>query len=153
MKNEFARTRDEVTAWFFDDYVPTWVAVGAGQHAGDSDFILKYWSAPLHVCSTEVNAWFPDGKSVVDLLEFAHRPLKEGGYTHTVIPDRRVDVYHDNGAAIEVIWSRRRADESEIERMATHFELARTGDSWRIVGIQVIRTTLDRLNDVWPRTA
>ena len=58
------------------------------------------------------------------------------GYAYTAVPDRKVTVYHDNGAAIEVIWSRRRADGTEIERMAAHFEVARGSAGWRIIGIQ-----------------
>jgi flavin reductase (DIM6/NTAB) family NADH-FMN oxidoreductase RutF len=40
-----------------------------------------------------------------------------------VVPDRKVTVYNINGAAIDVIWSRRRADETEIERVVIYFEL------------------------------
>jgi hypothetical protein len=58
-------------------------------------------------------------------------------------------VYHRDGAAVEVIWSRRRADDSEIERLAAHFELARGPEGWRIVGIQAIPTASDTLNSAW----
>jgi hypothetical protein len=60
-------------------------------------------------------------------------------------------VYHDDGAAIEVIWSRQRADGTEIERIAAHFEVARGSRGWRIVGIQAVSTTSDSLKAVWPQ--
>jgi hypothetical protein len=66
------------------------------------------------------------------------------------VPDHKVSVYHDNGAAMEVIWSRRRADGTEIERLAAHFELGRTQAGWRIVGIQTLSTTADTLSAAWP---
>jgi len=63
-----------------------------------------------------------------------------------------VRVYHRNGAAIEVIWSRRRADGTEIERLAVHFEVIRTSDGWRIAGIQRRPTHADALSDAWGAT-
>jgi hypothetical protein len=68
------------------------------------------------------------------------------------VPDHSVSVYHDNGAAIEVIWSRCRADSTEIERLAAHFELGRNEEGWRIVGIQTSSTTADLLGEAWPST-
>jgi hypothetical protein len=48
------------------------------------------------------------------------------------VPDRKATVYYDAGAATEVIWSRSRADNSEIERLAVHFEVAqyRRAGAW-----------------------
>ena len=94
-----------------------------------------------------------DDASVAAFLEFNHAALREAGYTHTVVPDRRVFVYSVVGAAIEVIWSRRSADETEIQRWATHFEVAKSEEGWRVVGIQATATDADSLDDVWPRDA
>jgi hypothetical protein len=33
---------------------------------------------------------------------------------------------HPIGTAIDMIWSRRRSDEAEIERLAVHYEVTRT---------------------------
>ena len=40
--------RDEVTQWFFDDYLTTWIGVGAGTIARGPEFILDYWGVPLY---------------------------------------------------------------------------------------------------------
>ena len=77
--------------------------------------------------------------------------LRGDGYAYTAVPDQKVTVYHDNGAAIEVIWSRRRADGTEIERLAAHFEVARGQAGWRVISIQATPTTSDSLNTVWPQ--
>ena len=77
--------------------------------------------------------------------------LRAAGYANTAVPDQKVTVYHDNGAAVEVIWSRLRADGTEIERLAVHFEVARGPAGWRIVGIQAIPTASDSLNTAWPQ--
>lgn len=147
----FATTRAEVSAWFFEDYLPRWVAAGSGASGEGPEFILEYWGVPLHVTGLDQTFWFLDDKGVLAFLEMNHGPLKAAGYTHTVVPDRRVFVYSRVGAAIEVIWSRRRADESEIQRVAVHFEVAKSPKGWRVVGIQSLGMDQPALADVWPR--
>jgi hypothetical protein len=141
---------DEVTSWFFDDYLPTWVGVAAGTIARGPEFILDYWAAPLHYNTDEGNQWLHDASAVVEFLKQTQSRLRADGYAYTDVPDQKVSFYHDNGAAIEVIWSRCRADGSEIERLAAHFELSRSQAGWRIVGIQALSTTADTLSAAWP---
>lgn len=142
-------TRAEVTAWFFEDYLPRWVA--AAQGAEGPEFIHQYWGTPMHVTGLEQSFWCLDDEAVLGFLELNYAPLRESGYSHTVVPDRRVFVYSSVGAAIEVIWSRRSADDVEIQRWATHFEVAKSEDGWRVVGIQATATDKDDLDEVWPR--
>ncbi|HZN84986.1 MAG TPA: MBL fold metallo-hydrolase [Mycobacterium sp.] len=142
---------DEVAHWFFDDYLTTWIGVGAGMIARGPEFILDYWSAPLNWSDDQSSRWLLDTPSVVGLLDALQTRLRAEGYADTAVPDRRVTVYHDNGAAIEVIWSRLRADGTEIERLAAHFEVARGPEGWRIISIQATPTTSDSLNAVWPQ--
>jgi hypothetical protein len=140
---------DAVTRWFFDDYLPLWIGVGSGTIARGPEFILDYWDVPLHYCTPDGGKWLLDGAAVVGLLARNHRRLRTQGYTHTAVPDRQVTVYHAAGAAIDVIWSRCRADDSEIERLAVHFEVARGSAGWRAVGIQEAPTRADSLNTAW----
>jgi len=140
---------EEVRHWFFDDYLATWIGVGAGTIERGPEFILDYWSAPLNWSDGEGSQWFLDGQAVVAQLDALQTRLRAEGYADTTVPDFRVTVYHDNGAAIEVIWSRRRTDGSEIERLAAHFEVARGSEGWRIISIQAKPTTSGSLNAVW----
>jgi hypothetical protein len=141
--------RDAVTRWFFDDYLPLLVGVGSGTIARGPEFILDYWGVPLHYCAPDGGKWLLDAAGVVGLLERSYSRLRAQGYSYTAVPDRNVTVYHDAGAAIEVIWSRCRADDSEIERVAVHFEVARGSAGWRAVGIQTAPTTANALNAAW----
>jgi NTF2-like protein (DUF6841) len=141
--------RDAVTRWFFDDYLPQLVGVGSGTIARGPEFILDYWGVPLHYCTPDGGKWLLDAAGVVGLLERSYSRLRAQGYSYTAVPDRNVTVYHDAGAAIEVIWSRCRADDSEIERVAVHFEVARGSAGWRAVGIQTAPTTANSLNASW----
>lgn len=107
----------------------------------------------MHVTGLDQSFWCLDDASLLGLLELNYAPLRESGYSHTVVPDRRIFVYSEVGAAIEVILSRRRADESVIQRAATHFEVAKSEQRWCVVGIQSAATSADSLEAVWPREA
>lgn len=141
--------RDEVAHWFLDDYLPTWVGVGAGTIERGPDFILDYWSTPLHWSDDQGSRWFMDAPAVMALLLQLQNRLRSQDYAYTALPDRAVTVYHPNGAAVDVIWSRRRSNGTEIERLAAHFEVARGPVGWRVIGIQAIPTTSESLKDVW----
>ena len=142
---------DEVAHWFFDDYLPTWVGVGAGMIARGPEFILDYWAAPLHWSDAQGTRWIPDEPAVVTFLQQLQNRLQGEDYAYTAVPDQKVKVYHDNGAAVEVIWSRRRSNGTEIERLAAHFEVARGPAGWRIVGIQAAPTSSESLKKIWPQ--
>lgn len=146
---ELDETYAEITNWFFDNYLPRWIT--ALETANDASFITGYWAAPLWVgdesgpvtlasSADDVTTWF---KATFDRL-------KAAGYTHTEVVDRRVSVFNKHGGAIDVIWSRCRADESEIERLAVHFVIARRSEGLRIVAIEATFTDSDALDDVWP---
>jgi glyoxylase-like metal-dependent hydrolase (beta-lactamase superfamily II) len=145
-----ASVHDEVSHWFFDDYLATWIGVGAGTIARGPEFILDYWDAPLHWSDDQGSRWIVDAPAVVEVLQQLQNRLREQDYAYTAVPDQSVVVYHDNGAAIEVIWSRRRSNGTEIERVAAHFEIARGPAGWRVIGIQAAPTSSDTLNTAWP---
>lgn len=153
MPDVLAATHAEVSAWFFEDYLPRWVAAGSETSGEGPEFILQYWDTPMHVTGLDQAFWCLDAASVMGFLDFNYAPLREAGYSHTAVPDRRVFVYNKAGAAIEAIWSRRRADESEIQRFAAHFEVAKSEKGWRVVGVQATATTEDSLEAVWPKQA
>ena len=141
---------DEVMRWFFDDYLATWIGVGAGTIARGPEFILDYWGVPLHYSTDQESGWLLDGSAVVGLLAQTYARLQAQGYAYTAVPDYQVSVYNDVGAAIDVIWSRCRPDGSEIERLAVHFELGRGPAGWRVVGIQTALTAAESLDAAWP---
>jgi len=142
---------DEVSRWFLDDYLPTFVGVGTGTIPRGPEFILDYWAVPLNWSDDQGSRWFLDASAVVELMAQMQKSLRGEDYAYTALPDHHVKVYHDNGAAIEVIWSRRRSNGSEIERVAAHFEVARGPARWRVIGIQAAPTASDTLEDVWPK--
>lgn len=140
----------DLESWFFEKYIPHWVAVGSGETDEGPEFILEYWGTPMFVCvPPTLRAWLTTDAEVIEFLKYNHQPLQQEGYSHTVIPDRSLKMYSEHGGAIEVIWSRRRADESEIERIAVHWEIARLEDKWKVLGVQAKFTSEDTLDKAW----
>lgn len=151
LTDEHLATRNEVIAWFFDDYLQRWVAASSGASGEGPDFILDYWGVPMSVTAVGEAFWLLDADGVLGFLARNQEPLRAAGYTHTVVPDHRVMIYSPIGAAVEVIWSRRRADESEIQRWASHFELVKGAQGWRVVGVQSVAAHSHSLAEIWPR--
>ncbi|MEK0246846.1 hypothetical protein QFI66_001650 [Raoultella sp. BAC10a-01-01] len=151
MTHGLKQVSEQVYEWFFNEYVPKWVKVSAEPSAEDNDFILQYWVPPLYVNALGINKCLLSSDEVIFFWKKNSIPLKENEYTHTVIPSRKIVVYTENSAGIDAIWSRRRADESEIQRLAVHFGVTRehNDSNWAIFCIQAISTTEDKLENTW----
>ena len=128
-------------------YLPTWVNLGA--KGGDEEVILEFWGFPLHAASVNMTRCLMTGDEVIGLLRANQVPLQASHYTHTRVLDRRVVGFNWNAGAIDVIWSRRRADESEIERRRALDEIHRTSAGWRVVAIASALTNQTSLAEIW----
>ena len=73
--------RDDVGHWFFNDYLPTWVGVGAGTVARGPDFILDYWEVPLHFSDGTSAEWLLDAAAVIGRLHGIQEHPKLNRYT------------------------------------------------------------------------
>lgn len=143
-----ATTVEEIADWFFADYVQKWVAIGGGE-GRDPKEILAYWGVPMHAASIYENAWLTSDEAVLDLLEANQAPLRRAGYATTVVLDRKVTAYSTAAGSVDAIWSRRRADDTEILRLAVHFEVRRGDAGWRVISLASVRTGEDALDRVW----
>src|SRR5271163_1028247 len=108
LDNETRKTTLEVTEWFFNDYLPTWVGVASGAIDKGPDFILDYWGAPLYDYHPDGGGWALDGDTVTGWLHTTHARLKANGFSHAAVMDQVVRAYHRNGAAVELIAPTRR---------------------------------------------
>lgn len=127
----------ELEHWFFEVYINHWVDVGAGRRDEGPEFILDYWGTPMFVTNDKpaLATWLLTGEEIIQFLVIQHEMLQAGGYTHTNVPEKKIRAFNNNGGAIEVIWSRRATDESEIQRLVVHFNCARIDSKWKVVGI------------------
>lgn len=138
----------ELTRWFFGDYLGMWVDIGKGK--AEPSAVLSYWGAPLHAAAVVQTRWLKDSDEVLLHVAKTQKPLKEQNYDHTIVLDHRVTVYNASAASIDAIWSRRRIDESQIERVASHFEIHMTENGWRVVAMANRPTESGSLAEVWP---
>jgi hypothetical protein len=116
--------------WFFEQYIPTWVAAGARSDT-DPRSVLDYWCVPMHAANPNMNRWLTTEEEVLGLLSDNQTPLKAKHYSHTEVLDQHMTFYNDCAASIDVIWSRRRADEVQIDRRAVHFEIRSVDGGWQ----------------------
>lgn len=148
-KVDYEKIKAEVHEWFFETYFNHWVEVGNGVRKEGPEFILQYWGTPMYatVDNPPTAIWMLKGEEIVQFLVMQHTALKAAGYTHTHVPDKKVFVYNPNGAAVEVIWSRRAADETEVQRYVVHFECIKYEGIWKVVGCQVRNTSSSKDQD------
>ena len=146
MAYDRAAIEDEVRRWFFDDYFAHWVAVGAGRSTEGPEFILTYWGTPLFLTNHDpaVATWAMTDEAIVTSLVAQQEALKAAGFDHTEIPDQRVFVFNQNGAAVEVIFSRQASDNTELQRVVLNFQVARMGGVWKVVGIHSCTTQAEK---------
>jgi hypothetical protein len=66
--------------WFFEKYIPTWVAAGGDSH-GDPRKVLDYWGVPMHatvlVTPPNQTRWLSTKEQVLGLLCAIQTPLTE----------------------------------------------------------------------------
>jgi len=96
-----------------------------------------------------MNQWLMADDGVLELLSANQKPLQLASYTHTNVIDSLITVFNKDAGSVDVIWSRRRKDESEIERRAVHFELRRNQYGWRIIALASQFTDQEQLTNVW----
>lgn len=150
MASHHDEIEQELYEWFFQTYIPHWVSVGSGKSNEGPEFILKYWGTPMFASGTGwINRWLLTDDDVVEFLKYNHGALKGSGYHHTNVPDQRITVFNDNSASIEVIWSRCREDNTELERLAVNFECGRVDGVWKVTAIVGRDTTKDTLAEAW----
>ena len=103
----------------------------------------------MHAASMHMNEWLPTEKAVLGLLSANHKLLQSSGFTHPNVIDRRTVVNNDNAASVDAISSRCRHDQTEIQRVAAHFETNRTNNGWRVIDLASAPTTKSSLEETW----
>ncbi|GAA0591740.1 hypothetical protein HPO96_05195 [Kribbella sandramycini] len=140
---------EEIEQWFNEDYLPTWVAAVANN--ADPSFITQYWGTPLWLSdSSGPMRLIAQEAELIGWMQASINRLHAAGYADTAVIDRRAFTFNQNSGAIDAIWSRRRADGSEIERLAVHFTIGRRTDGLRVIAVLAYTTNTNRLNDIWP---
>ncbi|MGZ8178610.1 DUF6841 family protein [Williamsia sp. SKLECPSW1] len=148
-----AATEAELLHWFFDEVLPRWDAIASGTSEHGDVGILTGFSAPsllLATCDGNVRALAPH--RVRRLVESQMLVMRIEDVSHILVPDSRVVAYGPASGALDILWSPRRTDGSELIRLAVHYDIARIDDAWRITAVHVVMTDAATLADVWTPT-
>jgi hypothetical protein len=138
----------EFSHWFTDQYMPAFITAVKG--ASDAASISDYWGSPLWVGNDlgPITLAETDDDVVRAFTAMTSR-LHAAGYADSIVLDRRTVVFNKDGAAIDSLWSRRRGDGSEIERVAVHFVVARRANGICVVTFETHATDAETLDGVW----
>ncbi|GAA2468765.1 DUF6841 family protein [Winogradskya humida] len=148
-KSDLSEAYAEFSDWFTEQYMPAFISAVGG--ATDPAFISGYWGSPLWVGNDLGPITLAEtDEDVVRAFVAMTARLHAAGYADSVVLDRRTVVFNKDGAAIDSLWSRRRGDGSEIERVAVHFVVARRADGIRVVTFETHATDAGTLDEVWP---
>ena len=149
-----ANVVDEVGKWFFEEYFASYVRSLRGEHEAGPEFLLDYWSVPVRLSAPGFAAWLLADEDVVGFHRDFDRVQAQGqGFADTVVRDRKVVGYHADAAGVDLLFSRLRADGSEIGRFAAHYEVGRDARGWRVFSVQTAPTAAESLADAWERSS
>ncbi|RDI63330.1 DUF6841 family protein [Nocardia pseudobrasiliensis] len=143
--------RREIDIWY-SRYAREFIEFTAGR-AGNDHFHRNYYSIPLYICEDGGrNQWLLTDAEVRESLLAGQRDLGARGYHHATILDRVIRVLHPTRVTMEIIVSRQRENDVEIERWAVGYDIAKLDPGWRIIDIYTKPTTADTVSDAWPLT-
>ncbi len=146
---------------FYDSYSAAYVEVIAGRPTADEYFYRKYYSIPLYVNEAESgdadasgkrSRWLLTDSDIHDFLLAGRETLEARDYHHSNILDRVIRVLNGNRVNLEIVVSRRRADDTEVERWAVGYGIAKFEAGWRIIDIYTTITAADTVAATWPPT-
>ncbi|MGL6236371.1 MAG: DUF6841 family protein [Segniliparus sp.] len=145
-----ANVAEEVSQWFFEEYFQTYVGSLNGSLAVGPEFLLDYWNVPVRLSAPGFAAWLRADEAVVGFhRDFDRVQAQSQGFADTAVLDSAVVGYHADAAGVELVFSRRRADGSEIGRFAAHYEVGRDARGWRIFSVQTAPTAAESLAEAW----
>lgn len=139
----------EFDSWLTAEYEPAFTAAVGG--ADVSEFIRRFWGTPVWVGNDRGLATLVrTDEEMARTFAVTVSRLKAANHDESVILDKRIVVFNEDGAGVDSLWSRRRRDGSEIERTAVHFTLARRPAGIRIVTFETHGTDATNLQAAWP---
>ncbi|KIA66062.1 hypothetical protein [Nocardia vulneris] len=147
-------------ALFYAAYSAEYVAAMTGRPEGDEFFYRKYYSVPMYIGEADPadageprpgrSRWLLTDSAIREFLVANETELAARGYHHAKILDRVVRVLNSTRVNLEIVVSRLRADDVEIERWAVGYGIAKLAEGWRIIDLYTAVTTADTVAEAWP---
>jgi hypothetical protein len=124
-----------VRAWF-DEYLETIAARGRGE-SDDLRALLRYYGVPLLVATDEAASSLTEEDQVIDFARRQVDGMRGAGYDHSATITSKVTTLNATTALYSAEFARRRADGSEIGRLAVTYLVAEGSAGLRISAMAV----------------
>ncbi|WP_280445632.1 hypothetical protein [Nocardia brasiliensis] len=145
---------------FYADYAAAYVAAMTDNPDGNEYFYREYYSVPIYIGEAEPadsggsgsgrSRWLLTDSDIREFLLANEKDLADRGYHHAKILDRVVRVLNSTRVNLEIVVSRLREDEVEIERWAVGYGIAKLTGGWRIIDLYTTVTAAETVVDAWP---
>lgn len=143
-------TEAEMVRWFFEVVLPRWDAAIAGSVRPAA--IADLCAAPMVVATCDRIVRASDHADMTRIVAANVESLRPAGIDHVLAPDCRVTAYSPRTGAVDVLWSLRTADGSEIMRLAGRYDIAHLDGQWRVTAAHVMPTDQSSLDRVFTPT-
>jgi hypothetical protein len=127
----------DARAWF-DDYLSAFGALGRGE-LDDPRLLLDYYAVPLLLTTDDAALALTTEDDVVDAVRRQIAGLRDAGYDRSQTIRSELSVLNARTALYAAEFSRRRADGSEIGRLAATY-LITVGTRGRRISALIVRT-------------
>jgi uncharacterized NTF2-like protein DUF6841 len=127
---------EDVGAWF-DDYLSAFAALGRGD-LDDPRLLLDYYAVPLLLTTDDAALALTTEDDVVDAVRRQIAGLRDAGYDRSETITSELSVLNASTALYAAEFSRRRADGSEIGRLAATY-LITVGTRGRRISALIVR--------------
>jgi hypothetical protein len=124
-------------AWL-DDYLSAFAALGRGE-LDDPRLLLDYYAVPLLLTTDDAALALTTEDDVVDAVRRQIAGLRDAGYDRSETIRSELSVLNARTALYAAEFSRRRADGSEIGRLAATY-LITIGTRGRRISALIVRT-------------
>jgi hypothetical protein len=127
----------DAAAWF-DDYLSAFAAFGRGE-LDDPHVLLDYYAVPLLLTTDDAALALTTENDVVDAVRRQIAGLRDAGYDRSETIRSELSVLNASTALYAAEFSRRRADGSEIGRLAATY-LITGGTRGHRISALIVRT-------------
>jgi hypothetical protein len=127
---------EDVNRWF-GEYLDAFAACGRGE--SETASLLDYYGVPLLITTDDGFYALTTDKQVVASIQPQVDGMRAASYSHTEIVDSEVTLLNEPSALYRATFSRRRSDDSEINRLAATY-LVTDGVAGRRISVLAIHT-------------
>ncbi|MDP3713863.1 MAG: hypothetical protein Q8R60_15410 [Mycobacteriales bacterium] len=124
----------DVAAWFHE-YLSAFAACGRGERSPSS--VLSYYDTPLLMSTDAALESLTGPDEVLAMVEQQVEAMRAAGYDHSEVLDAQTKIVNAGTAVHYSRFSRRRADGSELSKLAVTYLISRHPTGRRISALLI----------------